>query len=70
MGANDRPMIRKLSVEIWGVADGQPASVSVLTDDGNSVVLDAAARRISVRADDVIHLARMLEGMRTPPKRD
>ena len=60
-------MMRKLSVEIWGVsAEQNPSTVTVSTDDGERVVLNGVHKVVTVKADDLIALARMLEGMRGP----
>jgi len=60
-------MMRKLSVEIWGVAAGtDPSAITVSTEDGERVVLNGTFKQYSVKADDLIALARILEGMRGP----
>ena len=63
-------MMRKLNVEIWGVTDGtpNPASITVSTDDGERVKIDAAQRPVIIEASYLIALARMLESMRPASK--
>ena len=60
-----KKMMRNLSVEIWGVsAEQNPSNVTVSTGDGERVLLNGVHKEVTVKADDLIAIGRMLEGMR------
>jgi hypothetical protein len=63
-------MVRKLAIEIWGVGeDKNPHALEVSTEDGDRVKLRIPSKDgnpLDVNVDDLIYLARALEGMRRP----